>query len=248
MDELTRLFVLFGVGVIAGVMNVMAGGGSSLSLPILIFMGLDSAVANGTNRIAIFIQNIAAILSFRQQKFHQFTTSLKMAVWTLPGGIIGALVAIRISDEWFQRILAVVLLGVILSMLIPQNYTTQPQDSLSGWKRFLIYPALFGIGFYGGFIQVGVGFLLMAALYHLLRVNLVVVNMHKVFIVFIYTVPALAIFIFSGNVDWILGLSLAAGNSLGGWWAARLSVKKGEKIIRWILFLALMIMAYKLFR
>ena len=105
---------------------------------------------------------------------------------------------------------------------------------------------MFGIGFYGGFIQVGVGFLIMAALFHLLRLDLVFVNMHKVFIVFIYTLPALGIFIWSENVDWKWGLSLAAGNSCGAWWAAQLAVKKGDRIIRWILLIALFIMALKL--
>lgn len=241
-----QLLLLFGVGLIAGMLNVMAGGGSSLTLPALIFLGLDSALANGTNRIAIFIQNIFAILSFRQQRMHQFRISLKLALWTLPGGVLGALAAIKISDLWFQRILAVVLVGVVISLLLPPRYSEDAGKEALRQKSWLVYPALFGIGFYGGFIQVGVGFLLMAALFHLFIPNLVYVNMHKVFIVFIYTIPALAIFIFSGNVDWLLGLSLAVGNSTGAWWAARLSVKKGEKFIRFVLLVALLIMAVKL--
>ena len=244
--ELFQLILLFAVGALAGVLNVTAGGGSSLTLPTLIFLGLDSALANGTNRIAILIQNIFAILSFRQQKMHQFKTSLMMALWTLPGGILGAVAAVKISDLWFQRILAVVLIGVVLSMMFPLCYPDSDTSSEKKAKNKWIYPALFAIGFYGGFIQVGVGFLLMAALFHLLRVNLVFVNMHKVFIVFIYTIPALIIFIGSGNVDWGLGFSLATGNAFGGWWAARLSVKKGEKFIRGVLFVALLIMAAKL--
>jgi hypothetical protein len=114
-------------------------------------------------------------------------------------------------------------------------------------SHWLIYPALFGIGFYGGFLQVGVGFLFMAALYHLLRVNLVLVNMHKVFIILIYTIPALLIFSLTGHVNWGCGLVLAAGNALGGWWGAKAAVKGGEKIIRMVLALAIFIMALKLF-
>jgi uncharacterized membrane protein YfcA len=114
-------------------------------------------------------------------------------------------------------------------------------------KNWLIYPALVGIGFYGGFLQIGVGFLFMAALYHLLKVDLVLVNMHKVFIILIYTVPALTIFLITGNVNWKLGLSLAAGSALGAWIGARASVKGGEKIIRIVLAVAILIMAAKLF-
>jgi uncharacterized membrane protein YfcA len=105
---------------------------------------------------------------------------------------------------------------------------------------------MFAIGFYGGFIQVGVGFLIMAALYHLLRIDLIRVNMHKVFITMIYTVPTLLIFIWSGNVDWLLGLSLAAGTSIGGWWAVRFSIKGGERFIRYVMVLAIFIIALKL--
>jgi uncharacterized membrane protein YfcA len=245
MDYLNVL-LLFGTGIIAGLMNVMAGGGSALTLPVLIFMGLDGALANGTNRIAIFVQSIFAVGSFRQQKMHQFRESFKMAVWTLPGGVLGAILAIKISDAWFQRILALVLVWVIISMIISPGNRRNNRDSPATGRKWLVYPAMFGIGFYGGFIQVGVGFIIMAALFHLLRSTLVRVNMHKVFIVLIYTIPALGIFIWSGNVDWMLGLSLAAGNSLGGWWAARLSVKKGDKIIRYALFAAMLVMALKL--
>lgn len=242
--HLTEVLLLFGVGTVAGLINVTAGGGSALSLPTLIFLGLDAALANGTNRIAIIIQNIFAILSFRQQKMHHFRLSLKLALWTLPGGILGAILAVRIGDEWFMRILGIVLIGVVLSMIFPPRRQENPASPRR--PAWLVYPALLLVGFYGGFIQVGVGFLLMAALFHLLALNLVQVNMHKVFIVFIYTIPALAIFIASGNVNWPLGLSLAAGNSFGGWWAARLQVQRGEKLVRIMLVAALMIMALKL--
>ena len=245
MEYLSTL-MLFGIGTLAGILNVMAGGGSALTLPALIFLGLDSALANGTNRVAILVQSIFAILSFRQQKLHEFETSLKLAIWTLPGGIIGAIVAIKIDDLWFERILAIVLIIVVLSMVFAPKKRIIPLAGQDKTQTWLVYPAMLGIGFYGGFIQVGVGFLLMAALFHLVRCHLVLVNMHKVFIVFIYTVPALGIFIWSGNVDWTLGLSLAAGNAFGGWWAAQLSVKKGEKIIRFVLLLALSIIALKL--
>ena len=113
---LEHLLLLFTVGTVAGFLNVMAGGGSTITLPVLIFMGLDSALANGTNRVAIAIQNIFAISSFRQQKVHQFKNSILLSLWTIPGAIAGAVVAANINDAWFQKILAVVMIGVVLSM------------------------------------------------------------------------------------------------------------------------------------
>jgi uncharacterized protein len=244
--DLDQLLILFGIGSLAGFLNVMAGGGSAITLPVLIFMGLDSALANGTNRVAIFIQNIFAISSFRQQNVSRFKESLMLALWTIPGAVAGAMLAVRLSDEWFQKILAIIMIGIVLSMMV--SPTGKKKSFVEENKnRAWIYPALLGIGFYGGFIQVGVGFLFMAALYHILRLNLVFVNMHKVFIIFIYTIPALGIFIWTGNVNWALGLSLAAGNAFGGWWSARFAVKNGEKLIRIVLSIAIIIMALKLF-
>ena len=244
MPEYVDVLILFGVGLLAGTINVMAGGGSTLTLPTLIFLGLDAATANGTNRVAIALQNIFATLSFRQEKVSRFRQSLTFALWAMPGAVVGAIVAVRISDAWFQRILGIVMIAIVISMMIPRRRgkETTPEGIKSWW----IYPVLFGIGFYGGFIQMGVGFLFMAAFYHLLRMNLVFVNMHKVVVILLYTGPTLLIFAWTGHVDWVLGLCLAAGNALGAWWAAKLAVRKGEKLIRYVLIVAVLIMAAKI--
>jgi len=243
--DLLHLVLLFGIGAVAGFINVNAGGGSSLTLPTLIFMGLEGSVANGTNRIALLVQNIFAVSSFRRNEFHDFKLSTKLGLFTLPGAIAGALVASKISDVLFQRIVGGILIFIVVSLFLSQRM--KGQNLVTGKHHWAIYPAMLGIGFYGGFLQIGVGFLLMAALYHLMRLNLVLVNMHKVFIVLIYTVPALAVFILTGNVNWKYGLVLACGNALGGWWGAHAAVKGGEKAIRIILAVGVSIMALKLF-
>jgi len=213
---------------------------------MLIFLGLDGALANGTNRVAIFVQNVFAVASFRKREFHEFKLSGKLSLLTLPGAVIGSFLATKTSGVLFERILGVVLIFIVISMFFSRNYAkgNRDQEKLTNW---LIYPALFGIGFYGGFLQVGVGFLFMAALYHLLKLDLIRVNMHKVFIVLIYTIPALGIFLVTGNVNWKLGLSLGAGSGLGAWFGARASVKGGEKLIRIVLAVAILVMALKLF-
>jgi uncharacterized membrane protein YfcA len=244
--EYWNLLLLFGLGIVVGFINVNAGGGSSLTLPMLIFLGLDGALANGTNRVAIFVQNVFAVASFRKRKFHDFKLSGKLSLLTLPGVIIGAILATKINDVLFERILGVVLLFIVISMFFSSNYTrgSRNQEKHTNW---LIYPTLLGIGFYGGFLQVGVGFLFMAALYHLLKLDLIRVNMHKVFIILIYTAPAIVIFLVTGNINWKFGLSLAAGSGIGAWFGAHFSVKGGEKLIRIVLAVAILIMALKLF-
>lgn len=246
MDEFVHLIVLFVFGIFAGIINVNAGGGSSLTLPMLLFIGLDGAVANGTNRIAILLQNISAVLSFKNENHSKFKISFKLALFTLPGAIIGAYSAIHISNALFEKILAVIMIGVIVTMFIPKK-NIKAIEELTKKQKSIVYLAMFGVGFYGGFIQVGVGFLLMASLYYLMKQSLVMVNMHKVFIVLIYTIPALLIFILSGNVDWGYGLTLAGGNMIGAWWGAKFSVKGGDKFIKAILVVAISIMSLKLF-
>jgi len=246
MEELLKLLLLFFIGSVAGFINVMAGGGSTITLPTLIFLGLNSSLANGTNRIAILIQNISGIVSFKQEKYHKFKMSLKLASFTLPGAIAGSIIATTISDTLFQKILAYVLIGIIVSLLVPRPNQKKIEDNKQYQRNWLIYPAMVLVGFYGGFIQAGVGFLLMASLYHLMRLNLVHVNMHKIFIIFIYTIPALLIFFLTHNVDLKFGFILAAGNAFGAWWSAKFSVKKGEGLIRIILMVAIFIMSMKL--
>jgi hypothetical protein len=238
--------LLLGVGVVSGYLNVLAGGGSVLTLPVLIFLGLDGALANGTNRVAILIQNIFSAAEFQRARGYPVKRALTYSLWTLPGAVAGAFFATSLSDGVFETVLGVVIIGVVITMMVPRGAILggkQPEGvPPSPW----IYPALLGIGFYGGFIQVGVGFLFMAALYHLLRLDLVSVNMHKVLIVLVYTVPALLIFMWSGDVDWALGLVLAAGSALGGWLAVKASIHGGEKVIRTALIAALLVMGAKL--
>ncbi|MBN2417371.1 sulfite exporter TauE/SafE family protein [bacterium] len=247
MHPALALLLLFTVGSIAGFINVNAGGGSTLTLPVLLFLGLDAAAANGTNRIAIVVQNIFAVSSFRRNNVSEFKKSLSLSLITLPGAIAGSLLAVRIEHQWFERMLGVVMIGIVVSMIFKPRYQTDREDaSPSGRKRLFVYPALFLAGLYGGFIQVGVGFIMMAILYHLLHLSLIRVNMHKVFIVLVYTLPTLVVFMLTNNIVWGYGLCLAAGNGFGAWWGAHAAVKTGEKTIRRVLAAAILIMAAKL--
>lgn len=245
MNEYLEILLLFGVGTITGFINVMAGGGSTLSLPILIFLGLDASVANGTNRIGLLSQNIFGILSFKKENVSQLKLSLKLSAFTLPGAIIGAIYATKISNETFETILGIVMIGIVFTMMIP-NSKDYIEEKITGKVPWLIYPIMFALGFYGGFIQVGIGFLLMISLHNILKMCLLYVNLHKVFIVMVYTIPALLIFIFTNNVNWFYGISLASGTGLGAWWSAKVAVKRGEKVIKGFLIVAIIIMSAKL--
>lgn len=244
MPDLLGIVILFGIGAIAAFINVNAGGGSSLTLPALIFLGLDPTVANGTNRVAILFQNVSAVYSFKQEKYYDLKNSLILSALTLPGAIAGAVLAVKIDDSLFQKILAVVMIFIIITMLIPKKKIRDTKsDFIIDWKIIL---AMLAVGFYGAFIQVGVGFLLMAAFQYLMKLDLIRVNMHKVFVVFVFTIPALIVFMLTDKINWYYGFTLAAGNVFGAWWGVKLSVKKGEKLIKFVLIIAIFIMSLKL--
>ncbi len=246
IEHLLGSILLFVVGTIAAFINVNAGGGSSLTLPALIFLGLDTSTANGTNRIAVLTQTFASVSAFKKESYSQFKLSWKLSLLTLPGTVIGAFTAVEISDAIFKKVLAVIMIAVIIMMLMPNSKKSFIDNSENKKLTPFTIIAFFLIGFYGGIIQVGIGFLLMAVLQKIMKFNLLYVNMHKSFIVCVLTVPALLVFLFLGRVDWYWGISLAFGNTLGGWWATKISIRKGDKFIKAVLIVSILIISLKL--
>lgn len=244
--ELWQLALLTGAGVAAGVINVMAGGGSLLSVPIMLFLGLPGPVANGTNRISIIAQNIVAVRTFFRRGFSDFRLSLSLAAAATPGAVLGALVGTRLDGEWFDRVLAIVMLAVLVLMQLPGKKRSGASEPLTRRRLITGHLLMFGAGCWGGFIQVGVGFILMPILHRVMGLDLVRTNMHKVFIALSYNLVAILIFASVVSIHWQFGLALAAGNALGGYIGARFSVQGGEVWIRRVFTLVLLIFIAKL--
>jgi len=252
--EIWQIPVIFAVGVAAGFINTLAGGGSLLSLPILIFLGLPTAIANGTNRFAIMIQCLFAVAGFKRKGISNFKLSLLLSVPALIGAIIGAQIAVDMSDALFKRVLAIIML-LVLGLILwnpTKKWQINPQYDRGtiglGWNRLIITMIVFFfIGIYGGFIQAGFVFIIIAALTTISGLNLVDTNSHKVFIVGIYTVFALLVFAFNGKICWTVGIALAAGNGLGGWLGSHWAVARGERWLRLILAVCVVAMVMKLF-
>ena len=244
--EIWHLILLFGVGLVAGVLNVLAGGGSLLTMPVLIFLGLPAAMANGTNRVAILLQNTVAVQGFR----HRGRLPLKLAlIGTAPaaiGSVLGARLALDIDDATFERILAGVMIMVVVIMLIDPVKRWKFDAAVLTPRRMVVYVALFfGIGVYGGFIQAGVGFIMITGLLAF-GLDLVRINAIKVFVVGIFTLFALWTFARAGQVDWALGLALAVGNMIGGWIGSQLAVSKGHDWLRKVVLVVTVLFALKL--
>jgi len=248
--ELWHLLILLLVGIAAGFVNVLAGGGSLLTMPVMkLLLGLDGPEVNGTNRIAIGAGAISSVTGFFRRGFADFRLSITLSLCALPGAIAGALMGCKLRGVWFDRVLAVVMIAVLILMSLKNApaAATPAAGSASRAKRSLAAHCLMvGAGFYGGFIQAGVGFILMAILHRVMGLDLVRVNMHKVFIVGVYTLAAIVVYAAQGHVLWIPGMCLALGNSTGAWIGTHAAIKKGQRLIRIAFNVAVIALVVKL--
>lgn len=242
--------ILFFVGCLAGYTNVMAGGGSLLTVPAMLFMGIPDTVANGTNRIAILAQTLASMWVFFRKGLSELRLSLSLALFTLPGALVGAWYGTQLRGVWFNRVLAVVMLAVMVLMhLKPAARAAAAAGAVPATtprRYWLTHLLMIGVGFYGGLIQVGIGFIIMPILHRVMGLDLLRVNLHKVFLILPFTALSLAIFIAKVGVVWAAGLALAAGNAVGGWLATHMMIKRGDKIIYIVFNIALIGMIVKL--
>ncbi|MBB5519746.1 sulfite exporter TauE/SafE family protein [Amphiplicatus metriothermophilus] len=242
-----ELALLALAGVACGWINVLAGGGSLLTVPTMVFLGLPGPVANGTNRIAIIAQNIVAVGSFRAQGFADFRLSATLAAAASVGAFAGAMVGVRLDGAWFDRVLALTMIGVLILMATGRDRPAPPPDASPQARNLVLgHVLMVGAGFWGGFIQIGVGFLMMPILYRTMGLDLVRVNMHKVFIALVFSVVALAVFAARTEIAWTAGAALAAGNALGGLLGARATVREGAPLIKKVFYAAVAAMAVKL--
>ena len=235
------------IGFVVGFINTIAGGGSLLSLPFLIFLGLPPSVANGTNRVAIVIQTFMATMGFRSKGVSTFPFNTYVGLSATVGSVIGANIAVSIDESLFNKILAIIMVVVIaIVVLKPKMELKDLTEKVSGkslWQGVIVF---FFLGIYGGFLNAGIGFLIILYLHYAHNINLVRTNATKVFVVLLYSLAALAVFIYNDKVDFKIGLILAIGNALGAWISSRLSVKKGDGFIRTFLVIMVWILAIKL--
>lgn len=235
------------VGCIAGILNVLAGGGSFLTLPTLIFLGLPPSLANGTNRVGILLQNVSAVWSFHRLGVLETGMASWTAVPAVLGGMIGAWLSLSIGDRTFQQILAGLMVVVSLWTLWSSGRgdDARTSETVDPPSRWMIAAGFFGAGIYGGFVQAGVGFLILAVT-TAAGLDLVRGNAVKVQAILGLTGFALTIFAWQGRVDWALGLCLALGTIVGGAIGARLTVLKGHRWVRRVVTATVVVFALKL--
>lgn len=247
MDFQYEYLLLIPIGFIAGFLNTIAGGGTLLTLPTLIFMGLPAPLANGTNRIAILVQTFTAVRGFKSKGISTYPFSLYLGLSALVGSFIGAKLAIDIKGELFNRILAIIMIMVLITILFnPKKNYTEIIERTTGKSLYISLFIFFFLGIYGGFINAGIGFLMLLILPYVNGLSLLKSNVTKVLVVFIYTIGAVIVFALEDKINYMLALILTTGNASGAWFGSRWSVKKEDKVIRLFLIITVSSLAVKL--
>ncbi|MCF7858957.1 MAG: sulfite exporter TauE/SafE family protein [Candidatus Cloacimonetes bacterium] len=238
------LGMLFFIGIIAGFINTLAGGGSALMIPVLIVAGVPSPIANATNRVAILLQNAVGSYEFKRHNLLKVNSILHVTLAAIIGAIVGSITAVNISTELYDKLLAVVFVVILILILKPHKTRSYLTSKLPKWLEFIIFLI---VGFYGGMIQVGVGFIFLATLNLIEELDLIQANAIKVFIIMSYTVFSVIVFAISGKIIWKYGIVMALGNILGAYIGVKAAIKNGEKFVKIILTIAILIACIKLF-
>ncbi len=238
--ELSALMIclLLFTGVVSGFINTLAGGGSMITLPALMMLGMPVDVANATNRVGVLMQSLTGAKGFSDQDRLDKSAVFPILVPTIVGALAGSLLASFMPVWVLKPVLLVSMITMALVMVVrPQAII--PVDGTAPYKltdRPAAWLGLFLAGVYGGFVQAGVGFILIAALAGGLRYDLVRTNALKNLCTAVFSGVALVIFAMRGQVWWIPGLILAVGSVAGAMASVRFTINVSQNTLKWILF------------
>jgi hypothetical protein len=234
-----QIVILVLAGFVSAVVNMVSAGGSFLTLPILIFLGFSPGVANATNRVGVAAQNVVGVAGFQAHGVVDWAFARRVALPCAVGALLGSMASLQVGDRDFRRILAVVMvLMSVVAIVDPGRFT----PAHAGARSILILLGSLGGGFYGGFIQAGVGFLILAVT-SLGGLDLVRGNAVKVFLALVQTAVSVAVFTWAGTIDWPAGLALGVGCCLGSLFGVRLTVRKGHAWIKRVVTLTVVVFA-----
>lgn len=229
--ESNEIILLLVSGVIVGIINTLGGGGSVISMALFMAMGLPVNVANGTNRIAVVLQNLSSTLTFIRKRMLDIKSGLLLSIPAIIGNILGSMVAMEVDDTTFRVCLSVVL-AVILIYLIFDRQRPHLHTGHSLTIRWWHYIWFLVVGFYGGYIYIGLGFLILAVTIWTMKLDIITANVLKGCVIFLSTPFALAVFMINGQVDYGVGLLHGAGNIIGAVLASHWAIGWGVKFVK----------------
>ena len=227
-----EIVLLLASGVLVGIINTLGGGGSVITMSLFMAMGMPIGIANGTNRKAVLLQNLSATVAFLRKGMLHVRSGVMLSLPAILGNIFGAMVATEVSDTVFKICLSVVLAIILVYLLLGKDneQVTGGHGLKIKWWHYLLF---FIIGFYGGYIYIGLGFLILAIAIWTMKLDIITANVIKGFVIFLSTPFALAVFVYNGQVEWMAGLLHGAGNILGALLASHWAMSWGVKFVRW---------------
>ena len=227
--------IIIVAGIVAGIVNTLAGNGSVVTLSLLLFLGLDANIANGTNRIGAITQSGTALLTFKNSgRLSELTRkSVYVLVFTFIGAIVGAIIAANFDKDQLETVIGILMIIMFFVILIKPKRWLRETDFEANLNTPLNFLIFFLIGIYAGFIQMGMGVMFLAALVLRAKFSLIDANIIKLIIVFSFIIPVFCIFVAAGQVHWIYGLTLATGQSIGAWLAAKFALSHPKASI-WV--------------
>ena len=241
------IVILIFAGFLVGIINTFAGSGSAITYTVYMMLGMPATFANGTLRITVLLQTLAASFNFFRKNALELKKALLLGLPTVFGSIVGAEIAVNIDEKVFQKVLAVAMIIMLYFVFKkPEKWIKGQAHKIKPKPTFMQVVIFFLIGIYGGFLHIGVGIFILAGLVLNAGYDLVKANAIKVFIVLMYNPFALAVYIMSGEVDFFIGSITAIGGLIGGYVASNLAMKKGAGFARWILIIVLVFFIGKL--
>lgn len=245
--EIWNYILVMSIGVFTGFLNTLAGSGSLITLPLLIFLGLDANTANGTNRLALIMQTFTSVFTYKKENLIKRDETIRFGIPAIIGSVIGAGLAVMTKPIVLNYIIAVLLIAmVILLAFNPQRWIKERKIEFTKRRKAIEFLVFGAIGIYGGYIQASSGFFWLAALVLISGLDLFRANIYKNLIILMYIPFSFVVFAISGQVNYFWGVLLGAGSVVGAYIGAKTSIKRGANLIRYLLLLAVLASAIKL--
>ena len=242
MDNTIIILTLIISGIVVGIINTLAGGGAIISMTLFMVLGLPIGIANGTNRIAVVLQNLTSSLAFLRKRMLDIKSGIKLSIPAVIGNIVGSMVATHISDTVFTICMAIVLTVVLIYMILDQSHK---HPHIHGghpleirWWHYIWFLLL---GFYGGYIYIGLGYVILAVTIWSMKLDIITANVIKGFIIFVATPFSLIIFMIDGQIDYTYGLWHGLGNVIGAALASHFAMAWGVKFVKWFTLVIVLI-------
>ena len=228
--DLCITIILIVSGVIVGAINTLAGGGSVVTVTMFTALGLPITIANGTNRIAVFLQNLTATINFLRKGVFNLKHGLLLSIPVIIGNVVGSLVATKIDDRIFRICFGVILVIILIYLIFDSRIKIKEGHNLEikPWHYLLFL----GIGFYGGYIYIGIGYLILAITLWAMRMDIMTANAIKNFVIFVATPFSLAVFVINGQIDYLFGIPHGIGNIIGSYLASHYASHLGKGMIK----------------